>query len=617
MRHFLFRLGFPVLLFIPVCAPAQSAEEIIERSVTAYAALRSCSVELTHRNVELRLEEGGSEEAPNHAVISTRPQQINLKLRLVPDEWMVVIREGRSEKTDGVSFERTLPNGYHALVQVGGITRQSVFGPEGVSFEPLANAGGLRVVAAFAAKQWSDDLVLNPLLDGQAGGNALRQLNAPVLESEENGVYLIAATLKSGPPVRVWIDKGTGFITRTVTVYQGNPETGALHLGGRPIATIRESRYSYSLNAQLSSKDFNLKLPSRLAPFEPEQLGFAGVAELVQTSGVRPPERDDLSAAQFKMLVGVGSGDEQRTGFVTKIRGSSFVVTSQGALAGNGKLAVIDAQGAEVPVLGIFGATGADIALLRIDPVEGELRLIEKPDGIAVSGRRIEVITRIPKVGSPRRDFAQIGAVASGSFELGTHLESESAGAPIIDSDTRQVIGVAARVNAKQLVVREGAAGPSVVFKDAGVRWIGLRFDGVAGWEPINLARFRSQGEQLGRFRAVSDSLMALVKLDFRRASAEPRLAKLIGDHQVQAKLLRNNGEAMRRVTRDMVYSVRTLAEADLSALKSSDFHDYYRSSRKWEDSVAAQVEYRSALIDIMKKNEASLVGNLARMSGG
>ena len=64
-------------------------------------------------------------------------------------------------------------------------------------------------------------------------------------------------------------------------------------------------------------------------------------------------------------------------------------------------------------------------------------------------------------------------------------------------------------------------------------------------------------------------------------------------------------------------HSIRSLAEAGIRDFESGDYYDYYHTCLYWEESVPMQVEYRKAIVDVLKEYEANSTAYVSRMRNG
>jgi hypothetical protein len=68
---------------------------------------------------------------------------------------------------------------------------------------------------------------------------------------------------------------------------------------------------------------------------------------------------------------------------------------------------------------------------------------------------------------------------------------------------------------------------------------------------------------------------------------------------------------------KDLFRVIRSISDDGVRDLENGPYYDYYRSSLYWETSIPAQLEYRKAIIEVLKKYEANSSLFLSRMRNG
>jgi hypothetical protein len=616
-RFFSTGLGRVLFVLSGVAMSAETAQAILDRSAGTYAGLRSWTVELTTRNLDVMLMSTPVEDEPKCVVRSSKSQQISLKLCILQNEWMATVRDGIEVKEGGSDSERALPNGYFVLMRMAGENRQSVFGPQGVSFQSIASDSGIGLLREKISTIWEDDVLL-PLILGEKNGSAAASfdLKQPELASEEGGVYRITARNTKGRPVEVWIDKSSHFVVRSLVYFRPQVPGPEQQVGSSPFVTLRESRYSQSLNPNLSSKDFNLSLPSRLPPFDPEGLGFGGAVELVKHAGLRTTADLSFTDEHFQAMVKVAGGEKAASGFMVNIKGGDFVLTNLSTLLGGNRLVISDASGRDLPVTEAFGAVGADIALLRINPKPGGLKLAANVADAVKQEDRIGLLKFWTEGAQPQPNYGYVRTITLRTVDFGYDLDPESRGGPIMGFSTYEVVGVVTNFETRRLLPRGANVNTGILprFSVTESRWFGTRIDTISKWEPINLTRFRAQHEIITKFRATTDMFLAFVEFNLGKIGPGERIAKLVSEFKAQAVTFKNNKPEVARLRKDLIYALRTMAEADVYAFERGDYFNYFLTTSNWTDSIPAQLEYRRAVIEVLKQYETNPEAYLGRL---
>ncbi|MBW8782435.1 MAG: trypsin-like peptidase domain-containing protein [Verrucomicrobia bacterium] len=486
-------------------------------------------------------------------------------------------------------------------------------------------------------------IAFSPLLSSppaSAGGQPFGVQNARLVGEEtwnQQSTYKIEG-MRMGWPVILWIEKSTGLIVRTVLQQGAGPSQHP----------VFEAIYTNSLNARFSAADFVYQIPSLEsqragAELTPQQMGFGDVADLrglmtnpanSASTPATPPaapaapqipavaEQQVLSAGQMAGIILIEGDEGTATGFMTKIRGVDFVVTNQHVLGENKKLTLKNLHGEVLPVLAIFGAVGSDIAILKISKGEGDLKLADDVLKSMKIGDKVVVVGNRQGGGVATQISGQVLGVGPTRIEVNANFEPGNSGSPIFSQASSEVVGVATYAETRRVAVedssgsdsdRQSAVTPSRVEK----RWFGYRIDGITKWEGIDLARWHAQSERIGQFRDMSDALRAIIRLKFSEAAKNARLASVIADFQAHTAQRGNNRLAVGDDVKAFFYSIRSLAESGIRDFETGDYYDYYRTCLYWEESVPMQVEYRKAIVDVLKKYEANSTAYVSRMRNG
>lgn len=328
-----------------------------------------------------------------------------------------------------------------------------------------------------------------------------------------------------------------------------------------------------------------------------------------------------LSYEQMSGIVLIEGDGGTATGFMTKIRGVDFVVTNLHVLSGNKKISLKTLRGEEIPMQGIFGAAGSDIALIRITNGQGDLRLAEDVFKTSKIGDKVVVVGNRRGGGVATQLAGNIMGIGPTRVEVNANFEPGNSGSPIMNLSTGEVVGVASYSETRRIDVEDTgdkaskpAGTETEAAKKVEKRWFGYRVDSVAKWEAIDLEKLNAQGERVEKFHELSDALVAVLKMDFNEARRHPRLNATIFAFEARVRAVGGTGLAAGTEVKDFFRVVRTISEDGVNELKNGDYYDYFRTCLYWEDNIPAQLEYRRDITDALRKYEANPTGFLSRM---
>lgn len=443
-------------------------------------------------------------------------------------------------------------------------------------------------------------------------------------------------TVRTRKPVWVWVDKETGFVTRTIVVsFTGTPKGSE--------AYIYEAFYTNQRSGvALGTDDFSVAKTLDEKTDDPKKFGFgpvddvmreARIAELAkatreaapETAVTRPvsPTEDTktapaevdaqiLTEEQMQGIVLV-EGEEGNTasGFMTKIRDVDFVVTNLHVLAQGGKFKITNLRGEEIPVRGIFGAVGSDIAIMRIDKVEGSLKLAADVFKSVKIGDRIVVVGNRLGGGVATQTIGQAVGVGPMRVEVNANFQPGNSGSPIVSVANGEVVGVATYTATQRADAQPSSrvAGRRTVMEK---RWFGYRLDSIQKWEPIDLAKWKVQATRIRDFYETSYAIEGILWGSFGPAKDNRVLRDIVTRYENKtARMARTSSVAVTE-TRDMLRAVRAAAEAELKKFSEEEYYDYFKTCRYWDHSVTLHTEYRTMLIRGLKRGEDGVVDYLS-----
>jgi len=625
-------------------ADEATVDTVLSRAATAYRAADGVVVKVYQRRLWVAVAGapgGNSFQSPVfYNVVTLRWRK--------PDDWYVAGWEFNRPMNPAAQGPRSMMDGY-LLTKSGGTGRLSSFGGLGgraststvLADDAFYQALRTRLLVRLGA------LALAPLLpagnDGSDDGSVLGLQN-PRLAGEEtwnrHAAYRVEGATARGWPAVVWIDKESGLVLRTII--QDN------RMGG-PRRMVNEAVYETTVGARFASSDFAGLPPDRGLLAESmrltdAQMGFGDAGTLAQEmsgagGGTKPAapavsapaaapapavaEAQALAPGEMEGIVLIDGDEGTATGFMTRIRGVDFVVTNQHVLGQNKKITLKDLHGNVVPVQGIFGAVGSDIALLRIAKGGGSLKVAGDVLKSVKIGDKVVVVGNRLGGGVATQTSGQVLGVGPTRIEVNANFEPGNSGSPIFDLATHEVVGVATYAETRRITVEEGSSasryGGQLSSEPAKVekRWFGYRLDGITKWEAINLDKWHAQSERIGKFRDLSEALASVVRLDFRSAASNERLAPYIGDFEAHVAQMQRDPVGIARAVKDLMRTMRSIAEVGINDLSSDDYYDYYRTCLYWEDSIPRQVEYRKAIVEVLKKYEANSNAYVSRLRNG
>jgi serine protease Do len=455
--------------------------------------------------------------------------------------------------------------------------------------------------------------------------------------------------------VILWVDEATGTLARVIEV---NALAEAAGPGHGP-HFIRETIYRHDFTRGRNVIHFDLDdgwneaLPGIAATAR-----FVGVSELLVAAGVSAQDGGEGAApgepgfgpsrrntpgglagggsgagagaadqpdvsGQMASIVMVEGDDGVGTGFVARLRGIDFVVTNLHVIGGNERVRVTTVGGKEIPVAGMFGAYGRDIAILRI---QGEntippLNMAEDPLKTVKLGDQVTVVGNRRGGGVATRVTGTVRGIGPNRVEVDAPFEPGNSGSPILHTGTGEVIGVASFSQTRELdeldvpTMTQGrpAAGAT---KQMEQRWFGFRMDGVEKWEGIDLAKWRAQAERVSTFEADSEAIYYAMNGRFKEAAVNPRVRPLIERFIERYERMGSSQIVVGQEIQEFFHGLRSLAGTGVRELNTGEYYDFFRTSEYWETSIPQQLRARADLAKRLEKaseNSALFLSRLRR----
>ena len=659
-------------IFIGLCAvvvavgrlPAQDAQQIINEAAKVYAGATSYSADVDSRTVYLRYPPSSEADATAYRVVNTQYRRLQLKVRR-PYDYLL----GTQSYSDLVSSGGGVPQPNMGSAPWAFLSRtESSLPKQGISI------GGRFSIQSVPAEQFTAlvnsrvvgtnrDIVLSHFkaqADEVPADAGLGLIEPDVIGQEtRNGkeVYrLVAKTRVGGRLVMIWIEKESHLIVRTILQRSRAPgplSTPVPPSASRAVAVVETFYNNQRINPPLASADFAIKEGAPSDRKSAEELGFSSVADLVKLAEVTPgkdgeiegiegsgtdhageegaektttpaPVANDGQALSYEQMSGIvlidGDGGTA-TGFMTKIRDVDFIVTNLHVLVGNKKLTIKTLNGEEITPMDIFGAVGGDIAIIRVGKGQGDLKLATDVFKTSKIGDKVVVVGNRRGGGVATQTAGSIKGIGPKLVEVDANFQPGNSGSPIVNLSNNEVIGVATFASTRRVDLETGGAsarGSSSSASEPEIekRWFGYRLDGVTKWEVIDLAKWNDQANRLTKFRENSEALHAVIRFDLKSARQNPRLTSIIDNFDSRYRASSGNSSAAAGELKDLFRVIRSISDDGVGDLTSGDYYDYYRTCKYWENSIPGQLEYRKAIVEVLKRYENNPSLYLSRTRG-
>lgn len=659
------RIGLGLATFSAAVAlrADETATQVVEAAQASLAGVAHGELTATSRRVMVI--QGREAEAREPGDVPT--QRLSVTWR-APGDWRLVYRrEGGAATGGGVSYVFSKAGEVAGMLTVDSTDNERVpvtLPPKIFFQEARQRIGSMMSLPALALiPNWptrpgvpaeAATLIDNPVVkgDGLVGGWSCRRIDG----------------VKPQTRLSLWIDKETNRLMRSREVRDLREGMGP----GRMV-TVVETVYSYAAEKGAKSEDFDLQAGWALAGRSQGEIeGFGSMAELSawvregwtsetggsagsggspgsnQTnpgpslrpggapvagapySGQTPPaasnpsasiEAQSLNADQMAAIVLVEGEDGVGTGFLTKIRELPFVVTNLHVIGGSEKLRVTTLTGAKIEVGAIHGAIGRDLAILRVEGAAPAafLKLSADPLQTAKIGDKVVVVGNRRGGGVATQVSGSVQGIGPDRVEVNAPFQPGNSGSPIVHVESGEVIGLAAYSQTRKLDVLDGAPAKASGSKEGDEpkveqRWFGYRIDGVAGWQAIDLARWRQQARRIEVFREESEALYYALLGRFPQTGGSPGVQRVVERFQERFE---RSGTAQVQVMQDVAEyfrSLRALTDNGKKELREGDYYDYFRSSLYWETSIPEQLRMREQIAKYLDKAADNSTAFLSRL---
>jgi len=596
--------------------------------------------------------------APNGAgasrVLSTAYQRVILT-RGLPDNWRIISQRER-EVSGQAMEERTLAFGKTggsdgAMLVLSQETQSPVYVPLPLVLFRQEVADRLGVFAK------ADPLFLAMFVNrAETGGAAFALEGASVAGREsENGVKLVRITATRAPKavITLWIDERTGLLIRVLEGASREAPSGLPRL-------LRETLYRYDFQRGRSAADFDLVEGWALAsagiaaaaqfgdvgpllaqagsteaaeggvaagPKEEEIPAFRSTQrnspgagdEPINTTAPAPPEMQLLTSEQMESVVMIEGDGGVGTGFVARLRGMDFVVTNLHVIGGNDKIRVTTLRGTKVPVAGMFGALGRDIAILRIEGTNTvpTLKLADDPIKTVKLGDKVAVVGNRRGGGVATQVSGTVRGLGPNRVEVDAPFQPGNSGSPILHVASGEVVGVASYSQTRELDELDGpsnAPSSKSTEKKTEQRWFGFRIDGVDEWESIDLVRWRDQAKRISNFEEDSEAIYYAMYGRFEEASKNARIRPLVERFEERFNRMGTSPITTGQVVQDFLHGLRSFAASGVKELNSGDYYNFFRTSEYWSTSIPQQLAARADLAKRLERATENSAAFLARI---
>ncbi|MFH1499930.1 MAG: serine protease [Verrucomicrobiota bacterium] len=606
-------------------AAAETAEELLERSARAITDAQSFSGRGWGYHAMLSPAPGREAEP---AMMQYYYYQL---LHRAPQEWMFSRQLARSmrgryaENNTGESFVYQTADGEQTRGkwQDNGavVFTEAVPGRADIQSMSREIETVLRTDPGAAMFAFWDNRLEKPLFSWNLTGAIL----LPEARLGRLAVWRVAARDRLDREVHLWLNRDDLMLVRSVVIERR---------GGR-IASIGEWNYDHVLNpadladhalrnprrspypAQLSTEVMSLTSPDLLlADFAAPALSDNEAGPALANSRPAPVPRvttaQKLTPEQMAAIVLIESGDGQASGFLTKLRDVDFVVTNLHVLGDDPQLIVRNLNGEILPVQGIFGAVGRDIAIMRVGAISGDLSPIDDVLGQVKIGDEVVVVGNRQGGRVATQVEGKVLGIGPGRIEVDAPFEPGNSGSPVVHLKTGRVIGVATYSETRQ--TGDDSSGRS---GQAEQRWFAYRFDGITQWEAIDLQKWRQQYRQIQEFYEDTESLYYLSRADLNAGKMNPRIRPYVESFEGRFNRFASNSAGLVNEMQNFLGNLRGRGQTGVRELRSGEFYDYFRSSLYWKTNINDQLEFREWTADRIERMTRNVDGWRAQVRGG
>lgn len=304
---------------------------------------------------------------------------------------------------------------------------------------------------------------------------------------------------------------------------------------------------------------------------------------------VAAPTIRQMTLEQRQALVTIKGDRIQGTGFFMKHGKETVLVTTQQLLANNPNWQIFSANGSQVQVTKIRGASDRDVAMLGIKDFgyaaleEGDPMKLKPGDRLLTSGPSGEALPPVT-----------VGSL--GLMHILTDTLRPLPGSPLILASSGRVLGIVAV--GPQILASTNFNDENFTERDAAnlgsIGGYGLRFDNVPAWETCDAAQLQVQALFLAQFHQRSRALDAYINGNGEYGSTRLWKAdsKLKSANDTFLQDASGGATAQRtQALQALLFELGVAADADMDQIQQpQNFYGYEREQAR--DEVA----YRKAL---------------------
>jgi hypothetical protein len=343
-------------------------------------------------------------------------------------------------------------------------------------------------------------------------------------------------------------------------------------------------------------------------------------AAIAPSAPAPEPPPPSLTPGQLRAMVTLKGDNAQGNGFLLRTPDGVFVATHLDLLAANPNLQITSSSGAPIKILSAKSATDRDLALIAVQDDHFDcLALPTKDDDAAAPGDPI----LIPVVGETDALTGRPGKIVDFSparVDFDDGIRADSVGGPVIrvtGGHALAIVTAEKRSDLSDNIARAWAGNPAPG-SAAIIPYYGILLKGVAGWEPLDLARFADETSLLQNFHDTTRCLDSYLNGRHHR-QFNPQAVSGPPDSQYYAKnpQIASAADTYRKgraqgldASRELLFDLQTIADTDVERLQS--FGAAYAFDRQ---RVHEELAYRKAIkaeLDALNDN-ISRLDNIAR----
>ena len=246
------------------------------------------------------------------------------------------------------------------------------------------------------------------------------------------------------------------------------------------------------------------------------------VPDAVVTMAARPPPPPTLTADQQRSLVTIKGDETVANGFLVRTPDGVAVAASLDMLTSNSHPVISSSSGASLKILSVKAATDRPLAYILVQddhlsclPMPGS-----GPDPTAVGDAVLIPAPGESSTGKPGR----IVAMTSERLDFDNSLNASSLGAPVIRVQGGTALAFVAaerKADVSEIVAKAWSANPAPGSETI-LPFHGIRLQGVAGWENVDLGELEDENAFLRQFHETTRCLDSFINGRKHRGANQP-----------------------------------------------------------------------------------------------